>query len=612
MRSYIRSLWVSVVCAVVLLGAPGVAVADEDPTPPPTTTTTSTPPPPTTTVPEQATQATTTPTETSPATTEPTTAPPEPTTTTTSPQESDQPTQTTTPPPEPTETTTSTTTAAPEPEQTTQTTSTPVPQEMSAPTSTTTTPEPVIEPTPTSSSPPSSEPLTISVSPTSGPPATEVAVRGTGWTHQVYADGVEVEISQNYGNGQLTRLTSAKSGPPDASGVFSLQMTIPADAKPGLLSISPITGGPEIADALFTVTGGGPPSGQQQTQPTVTLSPSEGPPGTVTTADGHGFNPNQPVTVTQSGGPQITGGGGTVQADQSGSIKMSFGIADQTPPGAITVTFTQGPNVATAQLQVTARQPGPNVNSGQPGQNVNNGQPGQNANSGKPFGIKDVSTHNYSGYSAAPGKYTSASARFTIPVKSEEISCTIGQSNDGFWVGLGAASKRDLEQLGITTNCVNGVLTRQAFYELIANTKAPGPQVLNPFTYPVTDGDNMEAIVAFAGGNTFNFTLHNYSRSWTFTKSVDQSSQWDPTSGLASADFIAEAPGDQLSPLLNFGTIHFEDCFANDTPLGSLPLQRWEMDANDGAVKANASPVSTVGNNGHGPQFDIVWRSAGP
>jgi hypothetical protein len=54
----------------------------------------------------------------------------------------------------------------------------------------------------------SSGPLAVSISPTSGPVGTVITVRGAGWTHQVYVDGVEVEISQNFGNGQLTRLTS--------------------------------------------------------------------------------------------------------------------------------------------------------------------------------------------------------------------------------------------------------------------------------------------------------------------------------------------------------------------------------------------------------------------
>lgn len=202
----------------------------------------------------------------------------------------------------------------------------------------------------------SGDPLTINISPSSGPTGTAITVRGTGWTHQTYADGVPIEIAQNYGNGQLTLLTTGKSGPPNVKGDFSLRMTIPTNAKPGLLSISPVTGGPEIADALFTVTSGGTPSGQVQAHPSVTLIPSDGPPGTVTTADGHGFIPNQSVTVTQSGGPGVTGGGGTVKADQSGSIKMSFRISDQTPSGFITVTFTQAANTTTAQFHVTTSQ----------------------------------------------------------------------------------------------------------------------------------------------------------------------------------------------------------------------------------------------------------------
>lgn len=90
----------------------------------------------------------------------------------------------------------------------------------------------------------------------------------------------------------------------------------------------------------------------QQEQASVVLTPSDGPPGTVTTADGSGFTPNQPVTVTQSGGLVVTGGSTTIRADQFGSISISLRIPDQTPPGVISVTFTQGENAATAQFRV--------------------------------------------------------------------------------------------------------------------------------------------------------------------------------------------------------------------------------------------------------------------
>jgi hypothetical protein len=629
MRSHIRALCVSVVCAVMLLGAPYVAIADEDPTPPPTTTTTSAPPLPTTTTP----------------TTETTTVPPEPaTTTTTAPQESAQTTQTATPTAEPTETTTSTTTTSPEPEQTTQTTPTPVPQETSAPTTTTTTPVPVIEPTPTSSSAPSSEPLTINVSPTSGPPGTEVTVRGTGWTHQVYADGVEVEISQNYGNGQLTRLTSGKSGPPDAIGVFSLKMTIPATAKPGLLSISPITGGPEISDAPFTVTGGGGPSGQEQTQPTVTLTPTDGPPGTVTTADGHGFTPNQPVTVTQSGGPQITGGGGTVQADHSGSIKMSFRIADQTPPGVITATFTQGPKTATAQFQVTARQPGqgngetssgfPNTSGGQggpgqPGQGNTGGpgqdtqpQPGQqpNANQGGNPEESDI----FAGWSAYTGQpLRDAWGAWEVP--AIECNAPLGspalvQSRVSPWVGMWGkdafADKTWLPQIGTVSICHGGQLRyNKAVWQLYTNGD-PGPNEL----FDVRPGDQMIASIHYLGkqpDGTLKFRLHIDD----VTQHVSQDKDVSTRPGVAEDDAVwqggcilerePDVNGQLLpSPSWPYGGLpkfttpfSFTQCAVNDQWINTFPSRiKWSMQ--------RASTVfATTGELSGSGAFQVNWNA---
>jgi hypothetical protein len=90
----------------------------------------------------------------------------------------------------------------------------------------------------------------------------------------------------------------------------------------------------------------------QQEQANVVLTPADGPPGTVTTADGSGFTPNQPVRVTQSGGLVAAGGSLTIRADQFGLITISLRIPDQTPPGIISVTFTQGENAATAQFRV--------------------------------------------------------------------------------------------------------------------------------------------------------------------------------------------------------------------------------------------------------------------
>ena len=143
----------------------------------------------------------------------------------------------------------------------------------------------------------------ISLGPTQGPPATEMAVTGSGF-------GPSYDVPIDFSESTSSVVTAHVND----NGVFPARLTIPAS---------------------------------------VVLTPAKGPPGTVTIADGSGFTPNQPVAVTQSGGPEITGGGATVRADQSGTVSMSFRIADQTRPGVITVTFTQEDNTATAQFRVT-------------------------------------------------------------------------------------------------------------------------------------------------------------------------------------------------------------------------------------------------------------------
>jgi hypothetical protein len=114
-------------------------------------------------------------------------------------------------------------------------------------------------------------------------------------------------------------------------------------------TVSAIIGNGGSADANSAVAA---ERASRQWQASVVLTPAYGLPGTVTTAHGSGFAPYQPVAVAQSGGLEVTGGGGTIRADQSGSIIMSFRITAQAPPGVITVAFTQGENAATAKFRV--------------------------------------------------------------------------------------------------------------------------------------------------------------------------------------------------------------------------------------------------------------------
>jgi hypothetical protein len=178
----------------------------------------------------------------------------------------------------------------------------------------------------------------ISLNPKQRPLETEMTVTGSGFGPNY---DVPIELGESPSSVATAHVNDNRA--------FTTHLTIPASTPVGNQRVSAIIRNGGSAEVDFTVTAG---SSSQQTQASVTLTPANGPPGTVTTADGSGFTPNQPVTVTQSGGRRVTGGGGTVRADQSGSIIMNFRIADQTPPGVITVTFTQGDNTATAQFRV--------------------------------------------------------------------------------------------------------------------------------------------------------------------------------------------------------------------------------------------------------------------
>jgi len=178
----------------------------------------------------------------------------------------------------------------------------------------------------------------ISLNPKQGPPGTEVTVTGSRFEPNFY---VPIELGESPSPLATAHVNDNRA--------FTTHLTIPASTSAGKLRVSANIRNGGSADSYFTVTAG---SASQQTQASVTLTPANGPPGTVITADGSGFTPNQPVTVTQSGWRGITGGGGTARADQFGSITRNFRITHETPPGVITVTFTQGDNTATAQFRV--------------------------------------------------------------------------------------------------------------------------------------------------------------------------------------------------------------------------------------------------------------------
>jgi Peptidase A4 family/Domain of unknown function (DUF4189) len=217
-------------------------------------------------------------------------------------------------------------------------------------------------------------------------------------------------------------------------------------------------------------------------------------------------------------------------------------------------------------------------------------------------------TDNYSGYSAV-GSYTHVRANFTVPTEK----CTSLNSQAAFWVGLGAAGSRALEQVGVTSQCrpLPGALlpVYVPFYEMIwtmpdGTRKDTGPKKPGswPIQYQVYAGDNMQAEVTAMNTSspteTFSFVLRNLTRNWTYDPGPQSQPYKQGT--LASADFVVEAPGGGLT---EFGQLSLIDCRVRTSGINGVPLSRlvrWVMLGQ----QATAGAVS-----GSRPEFTVTWNN---
>jgi uncharacterized repeat protein (TIGR01451 family) len=162
---------------------------------------------------------------------------------------------------------------------------------------------------------PESEP-TITLDPIEGPPSTEVTATGSGWPA-----GHEVSVQWEDGRELATPTV-------DGNGDFTVSFTVPDDAAEGEHTIDfvgfPPEGEAHVISAIFTV----------EAQPTITLDPIEGPPGTEVTVQGSGWIPGDTVFLQF-----------VVNMEEDGSytehtIWYDVGEAPVGDDGTFTTTFT--------------------------------------------------------------------------------------------------------------------------------------------------------------------------------------------------------------------------------------------------------------------------------
>jgi hypothetical protein len=193
-----------------------------------------------------------------------------------------------------------------------------------------------------------------------------------------------------------------------------------------------------------------------------------------------------------------------------------------------------------------------------------------------PFpGIPDNqnTSHNWSGYAATGGTYTSVSGTWTVPqFNGADSSFGI----DAAWVGIGGVRSNDLIQAGTQqTVSGNGSTQYEAWVELL-------PRASRAVPLRVHAGDSVSVSIAEQSPDQWLIQFINNTTGQTY----QQTQQY--TSSHSSAEWVEEAPSGGrggVLPLSNFGSIAFNN---GTTVKDGQTLT---------IAGANARAITMVGNN---------------
>jgi hypothetical protein len=200
-----------------------------------------------------------------------------------------------------------------------------------------------------------------------------------------------------------------------------------------------------------------------------------------------------------------------------------------------------------------------------------------------------LDSSGWAGYeiSGASGAFSGVSASWTQPA----ATCTKGDQDVAFWVGLDGVSSASVEQIGTETDCTGGSASTFGWYEMY-----PADPV--DFSNPVKAGDVLTASVTFSGANTYTLVLSNVTEGWTKTVTKAES-------GLArsSAEVVTSGPGADggSTTLTNFGKIIYTGCTVNGTSMGGQsPVKVTMVDAK-GLVMVQPTAMTAAG------KFTNTW-----
>jgi Peptidase A4 family len=214
----------------------------------------------------------------------------------------------------------------------------------------------------------------------------------------------------------------------------------------------------------------------------------------------------------------------------------------------------------------------------------------------QPQQTQQQQSQNWAGYvvhSSNGSNFSSVSGSWTQPA----VSSTSGQGYSAFWVGLGGAGQQSqaLEQVGTSSDVVDGQATYYAWYELV-----PAPETqLNLAIHP---GDHITGKVT-VNGSSVTVSLSDQTTGQSVSKTATTSNP-----DTSTAEWIAEAPSSQSSdgsiqtlPLANFGTVTFTGASATaGGHTGSISDPAWN------STEVQLTPDGSTTYPGAGGSFTLA------
>ena len=153
-------------------------------------------------------------------------------------------------------------------------------------------------------------------------------------------------------------------------------------------------------------------------------------------------------------------------------------------------------------------------------------------------------SHNWSGYAATGGTFTSVSGAWTVP----QVTPGGSFASDATWVSIGGVDTHDLIQAGTETNVLGSRTRYSAWVETLPQPSRTVPLTIGP-------GDTVSVSLAQQADGSWLIVMQNLTtgQKYQTTETYDSS--------RSSAEWVEEAPagGRRVLPLDNFGTVQFKN-----------------------------------------------------